>query len=143
MVVDLGGGTFAHGQLYVALSRLRTLSGLTLTSPVQKRHILLDRRIQKFITGYQYGLCEARRPLEEKIASIREAIENGQDLEIVYLKSSDEKSRRRVTPMMVSEMEFQARSFLGVRAYCHSRREERVFRVDRILELKAVRKDES
>ncbi len=143
IVLDLWRGTFAHGQLYVALSRLRTLSGLTLTSPVQKRHILLDRRIQKFITGYQYGLSEARRPLEEKIASIREAIENGQDLEIVYLKSSDEKSRRRVTPMMVSEMEFQARSFLGVKAYCHSRREERVFRVDRILELKAVRADKS
>jgi hypothetical protein len=137
-VLDLWRGTFAHGQLYVALSRLRTLSGLTLTCPVQKRHVLLDRRIQKFITGYQYGLSEVKRPLEKKIEWIREAIEKGQDLDIVYLKSSDEKSRRRVTPMILGEMEFQARSFLGVKAYCHSRREERVFRVDRILDLKAI-----
>jgi ATP-dependent DNA helicase PIF1 len=139
VVLDLFRGTFAHGQLYVALSRLRTVSGLILTRPIKRAHILLDRRIQTFITGYQYGLSEARQPLEEKIALIRGAIEKGRDLEIVYLKGSDEKSHRRVTPIAVSEMEFQNRSFHGLAAYCHSRRDERVFRVDRILELKAVK----
>lgn len=138
LVLDLSRGTFAHGQLYVALSRLRTLSGLILTRPVKKGHILLDRRIQRFITEYQYRLSEGRQPLEEKIALIQAAIENGQDLEIVYLKRSDEKSHRRVTPFAVSEMEYQNRTFQGLEAYCHIRREERVFRVDRILELKAV-----
>jgi hypothetical protein len=138
VVLDLWRGTFAHGQLYVALSRLRSLSGLILTCPVQKSHILLDRRIQKFVTGYQVRLSEARSPVEEKLAAIREAIESGRDLEIVYLNGSDEKSSRRVTPVAVSEMQFQLKSFLGVKAYCHSRREERVFRVDRILEMKTV-----
>lgn len=138
VVLDLSRGTFAHGQLYVALSRLRTLAGLILTRPVKRGHILLDRRIQKFITDYHYGLSEARLPLEEKIELIQDAIERGRDLEIVYLKRSDDKSHRRVTPIAVSEMEFQSRTFQGLQAYCHSRKDERVFRVDRILELKAV-----
>lgn len=137
-VIDLSHPTFAHGQLYVALSRLRTLAGLILTRPVKKGHILLDRRIQRFITDYQYRLSEARHPTEEKIEMIRDAIKNGQDLDIVYLKRSDEKSQRRVTPIAVSEMEFQNRTFQGLKAYCHNRTEERVFRVDRILQLRAV-----
>jgi len=138
LVIDLSRGTFAHGQLYVALSRLRTLAGLVLTRPVKKGHILLDRRIQKFITGYQYRLSDARQPLEEKIALIRDAIKNRCDLDIVYLKQSDEKSWRRITPILVSEMEFQSRSFQGLKAYCHTRKDEITFRVDRILELKTV-----
>ncbi|MBI4526757.1 MAG: AAA family ATPase [Deltaproteobacteria bacterium] len=137
-VIDLSHGTFAHGQLYVALSRLRSLAGLILTRPVKKGHILLDRRIQKFITDYQYELSETKRPMDRKINLIREAIKNRQDLMIEYLKRSDEKSHRRVTPLTVSEMEFQKRSFQGLKAYCHSRGEERVFRVDRILELRVV-----
>ncbi len=135
-VIDLFRGTFAHGQLYVALSRLRSLAGLTLTHPIERGHIILDRRIQRFITDYQYRLSEARQPLNEKIDLILEAIRRERDLEMVYLKRSDERSLRRVTPIAVSAMEFQSRVFQGFKAYCHSRGEERVFRVDRILHLK-------
>ncbi|MBI2172524.1 MAG: AAA family ATPase [Chloroflexi bacterium] len=135
VVVDLSRGTFAHGQLYVALSRLRTLEGLLLTRPVKRGHILLDRRVQGFITGYQYRQADARQPLEEKLEVIRQAIRDGRDLELAYLKASDERSRRRVTPLEVGPMAYGGKTFPGLRAYCHTRREERVFRVDRILEL--------
>jgi ATP-dependent DNA helicase PIF1 len=41
--IDLGRGTFAHGQAYVALSRCVSLEGLALARPLRPHDILFDR----------------------------------------------------------------------------------------------------
>lgn len=51
--VDLATGTFAHGQLYVALSRCRTLEGLVLRQPVQPKDIIMDDRVVKFLDSFR------------------------------------------------------------------------------------------
>lgn len=136
VIIDLGKGTFSHGQLYVALSRCRTLEGLILKKPISKKHIFLDRRIIKFLTQFQYNYAAKSFPIEEKISIINKAIKNKKALEITYLKSTDEKTKRLVYPLSVGHMEYGKKNFLGLKAFCNLRGEERNFNIEKIIDLK-------
>lgn len=46
--VDLGTGAFAHGQVYVALSRCRSLEDIRLVRPIQASEVQCDPRIKRF-----------------------------------------------------------------------------------------------
>jgi ATP-dependent DNA helicase PIF1 len=135
IIIDLGRGTFAHGQLYVALSRCTTLSGIVLRQPVLKRHIMMDWRVVKFVTQFQYARSDATLPLAEKVRILEEAAQDQSALEIVYLKANDEKSERVIIPYQVGEMDYRGKHFLGVSAYDKKSGENRVFRIDRILDM--------
>jgi ATP-dependent DNA helicase PIF1 len=135
VVVDIGRGTFAHGQMYVALSRCTSFEGLILIQPIRKQHILMDYRVVNFLTRFQYRKAEERLSYQEKTRLVREAIAQKEDLEIVYLKPDDTKSRRRIRPEALGPMEYQGKPFEGLRAYCYERKGARTFRLDRMLDI--------
>ncbi|HEY0188397.1 MAG TPA: AAA family ATPase [Cellulomonas sp.] len=49
LVVDLSGGVFDHGQVYVALSRCTSLDGLVLHRSVLPKDLRTDRRVLRFL----------------------------------------------------------------------------------------------
>lgn len=138
VTIDVGRGTFAPGQMYVALSRGTCLEGLTLKQPLKKSHVMTDWRVSKFLTNFQYAISEKSISKEDKIALIKKAIIEKNKLQITYLKAKDEKSRREILPLKVELMEFKGYEFMGVEAFCFTRGESRVFRVEKILEMKIV-----
>ncbi len=133
VILDLDRGSFAHGQTYVGLSRCTSLDGLILTRPVRPGDLRVDWRVVKFLTEFQYGLAEQALSLEDKIARITQAIEQGQAVTITYLKANDEKSQRTIRPEYIGQLLYEETPFFGVEAYCCLRKATRVFRVDRIL----------
>ena len=52
VLIDLGKGSFAHGQTYVALSRCTTLGGIILKQPIRPRDVLIDERIVEYYETY-------------------------------------------------------------------------------------------
>ena len=138
VIIDIGKGTFSYGQIYVALSRCTTLDGIVLRKPILKKHIWTDYKVMDFLTKYQYKKAEQSYPVNDKVEAIRKAIENKAALQIVYLKPNDEKTRRTIRPETVGEMEYRGKKYLGMRAFCMKRNEERTFRIDRILEIEKV-----
>lgn len=51
-VIDLGRGAFAHGQTYVAVSRLRSSQGLYLASPLSRSDLLIDPDVPHFFHNW-------------------------------------------------------------------------------------------
>ncbi|MCX7990603.1 MAG: AAA family ATPase [Proteobacteria bacterium] len=138
VIIDLGRGTFSSGQLYVALSRCTSLEGIVLKKPINKGHIKLDKEVIKFLTNYQYMLSEKKFPLQEKIKILEKSLQEKKSIEIVYLKTRDEKTKRKIIPLFIGELEYNGKTFLGLTAHCLLRNEERVFRIDRILEIREL-----
>ena len=54
--------SFAPGQVYVALSRCRTLGGLVLASPLEPRAVINDERVDSYIAQQEY---QAERSIQQ------------------------------------------------------------------------------
>lgn len=138
VILDLSGGIFAPGQLYVALSRCTSLEGLVLKQKILPKHIFIDWKASKYLTDNQYRKAEKNLSMEAKQEKLKKAIAQHKLLEIVYLKPNGSKSRRIVEPLDVRIAEYGKQRFLALEAFCNLRKEKRIFKIERILEIREI-----
>ena len=65
-VLDIND-SFAHGQVYVALSRCRSLEGMVLSRPLDIQSLLIDEKVNSYI----YNELESSVKAEEQLAALR------------------------------------------------------------------------
>ena len=64
--------SFAPGQLYVALSRVRSSEGLSLTEPISSEDVIADQTALAFIKGdYKYALSEKKTKPAKKTSTAK------------------------------------------------------------------------
>lgn len=68
-IID-ANAAFAHGQVYVALSRCRNLEGMVLRTPIDSRRLRTDQNIQQFMVN-----VESNQPTETDLLEARHVFE--------------------------------------------------------------------
>ena len=76
---------------------------------------------------------------DKKLSLFAKVIEKKWRVSMTYLKSQDITLPRIFEPYEVGTMEYQWSSFVWVKWYCHTQKWERVFRIDRILEIEKIK----
>lgn len=138
VILDLSGGIFAPGQLYVGLSRCRSLEGIVLKQKIAKNHIKTEPQIMKFMTASQYRQALKKYPQEEKIKIIKAAISKNSFIEMTYLKANDTKLVQALKPVKVGKENYRGKIFDALWAKINDQNQEQLFHMGRILDLRIV-----
>lgn len=97
VALDLTTGTFAAGQMYVALSRATGMEGLYLKMPVQRKHIIVDAKVTAFMSRRETIKVEvAEEPIAETcIQNQIDIVKDHQEEGILYAQNHEKKRSTR------------------------------------------------
>lgn len=133
--LELKGGLFAPGQLYVGLSRCTSLNGLVLRQEIEHKHIRVNWRVTKYFINYYINQAEKLLSYEAKKEIILKCIDKAQKINIKYINKSNEISIRTLTPRKYYRAEFKGNAYMALDAFDSVRQEIRTFQISRILNI--------
>lgn len=135
VIIDLDRGAFASGQLYVALSRCRTLGGITLRRKIRPSDIRTDPRIIAFITNHLYRQVDARMSPEAKITELQSRVGVERDVILDYLRENGHRVRLSVRPLSVQERVLDGKPTTVLRAHAVGWAKPLLLDIRRILDI--------
>jgi hypothetical protein len=139
LVLDIGRGTFAHGQIYVALSRCTQLEGITLRQQLQAEHIWADQKIQHFFQSQQEGRKHQQLTILEKEELIRSCIDHESMVEISYMNRTGQTMTEKVLPVWIGELEYNGFQYKAVETQNPETGRARSFSLKKILRIEGTR----
>ncbi|HKZ36551.1 MAG TPA: AAA family ATPase [Chryseolinea sp.] len=135
VVLDIAKGTFAHGQIYVALSRCTSLEGLILRQALLPEHIWSDQRINYFLQGRNEGQTYRRMTVPEKKEILQKCIDYENSITMTYTTGNGQTFQKNIRPTWIGEMEYQGVEYLAVETQDMETGENRAYSVNRIVTL--------
>lgn len=107
VVIWLEGRAFSKGQVYVALSRCKTLDGIVLNRPIQHFDILVDDIVRKFLISIRKYVSKFKLPHEHKLKVLKESIDQTKPLIVYYLDVDEDLIEYSIIPRSIQIVEEQ------------------------------------